>query len=210
MLSFEVASPASAGRLYPNAISQDNVVLELRLIMTKLEKTTLGMGIAVVILLGAAIVVPNLFRAKMAADPPPYGQGAWFVRTINTSQVTYSINFEQIGYAPGLAALGPASAGECGPEHACLLDGKLGCARGVGQQWCAYEGYRFNLQSSSTKPPYRDYWVTATPIEANPKLKNYCSAEDAVIHIESAAPLRRPYTRAECLAIPPDPDGYYP
>lgn len=167
--------------------------------MKTLLKVVLGI---VVGLLAFAVVIPNFFRARMTADPPAYGQGAWYVRTINTSQITYETNFEQIGYAPSLATLGSASARECGPDHACLLDAKLGCAEGVGQGWCVYVGYRFNVQSSSTKPPYKDYWITATPIEANPKLMNYCSLSDAVVRFEKAAPLSRPYTLEECQALP--------
>ena len=159
-------------------------------------------GVLILVSVAVAIIIPCLFRAKMTADPPLYGQGAWYLRTINTSQITYETNFEQIGYAPSLAALGSVSAGECGPDHACLLDAKLGCAEGVGQGWCVYVGYRFNVQSSSAKPPYKDYWITATPIEANPKLKNYCSLSDAVVRFEKAAPLSRPYTLEECESLP--------
>jgi hypothetical protein len=68
--------------------------------------------------------------------------------------------------------------------------------------WCVYGGYRFNVQTSSNDPPYKDYWVTATPIEANPKLRNHCSASDAVIRSEQAVPLSRPYTLEECQALP--------
>jgi hypothetical protein len=146
----------------------------------------------------------------MTADPPPWGQGAWNVRTINTAQVSCATMFEKVGYAPNLTVLGPAGPGECGPQHACLLDPKLTCKEGSGQGWCEYDGYRFNLQSSSSEPPYKDYWVTATPIEANPKLKNYCSAEDAVVRVESAAPLKSPYTREKCFALGTISDGNTP
>src|SRR5215472_11024706 len=87
----------------------------------------------VIVLLALAVLIPNLLRSRMVGDPPPWGQGAWNVRTINTAQVTYATNFEKIGYAPNLAVLGPANPGECGPQHACLLDPKLACTEGSGQ-----------------------------------------------------------------------------
>jgi hypothetical protein len=174
---------------------------------TPFLKIVLGI---VVVLLALVILVPNILRSRMTGDPPPGGAGGWNVRSINTAEITYAMNFEKVGYAPDLAVLGPAGTRECSPEHACLLDFKLACPEGIGNGWCVKDGYRFNIQSSSKQPPYKDYWVTATPIEANPKLKNYCSTEDAVIHRESAAPLKQPYRREECLAVSPDPNGYHP
>lgn len=170
-------------------------------------KVALGV---VVVGLALAFLIPDLLRSRMTADPPPNAEGSWYIRAIHTSEVTYATNFQRIGYAPNLAVLGPVGAGECGPERACLLDGKLGCAEGVGEQWCVYAGYRFNVQSSSSKAPYKDYWVTATPLEANPKLKNYCSTDDVIVRVGSNSPLRVPYTREECLALPANRTGHAP
>lgn len=161
----------------------------------------------VIVLCGIGIALPHFFRAKMSGPATP---GASTIRTINTAEVTYATNYEKIGYAPNLIVLGPVNTSDCGPEHACLLDNVVSCPEGIGQGWCVKTGYRYNIQTSSSEPPYKDYWVTATPIEADPSLKNYCSAEDAVIRIESAAPLKRPYTRAECLALPPLSNDYPP
>lgn len=165
----------------------------------------------VVVLIVLGVLIPNLHRSRMTADPPLGGAGEWNVLTINTAEVTYATFYEKIGYAPNLAVLGPApTTRDCGAEHACLLDNVVACPGGIGRGWCVKSGYRYNIQSSSSEPPYKDYWVTATPIQADPKLKNYCSTEDAVIRIEPGASLKRPYTRDECLAVPPDPNGYHP
>jgi len=163
-------------------------------------KSILGL---IVVLTLFAILIPNLLRSQMTADPAPGQVGVWNVRTIATAEITYATNYEKMGYAPTLAALGPAGNGECGPEHACLLDSHVGCPQDTGQEWCVYEGYRFNVQTGSNESPYKDYWVTATPIEANPKLKNYCTTETAIIRMGSTEPLSHPYTREECLALPP-------
>jgi hypothetical protein len=173
-------------------------------------KIALGM---VVVSLALAVLIPNLLRSRMTADPAtPAAAARMTVNSINLAEITYATNYEKIGYAPTLAVLGPAGAGECSPEHACLLDAKLACSEGSGQGWCAYDGYRFNIQTSSSEPPYKEYWVTATPMQVSPKLRNYCSTsiDDAAIHMESAAPLRCPYTREECLALPTDANGYHP
>ena len=159
------------------------------------------------VVVALAIIIPNLFRPRMSG---PQTLGASTIRTIHISEVTYSMSFPEVGYAPNLLVLGPAVSGDCNSSHACLIDNVIACATGVGHGWCVKSGYRFNLQSSSSEPPYRDYWITATPVEARPNGKNYCSTENAEIHIAATPPLTRPYTRAECLAVPPDPDGYHP
>jgi hypothetical protein len=170
--------------------------------MTKTKKILIGAGVTIVVLLALAIVIPNLLRSRMHSPAP----GASMVRTINTSQVTYSTTYPDQGFASNLAVLGPDvpdySQCHASPTRACLLDQKVGCAAGIGTAWCVYGAYRFSVQSSSTEPPYKDYWITATPVHANPELKNYCSLSDAVVRWEQAAPLSRPYSLEECQALP--------
>jgi hypothetical protein len=151
------------------------------------------------VFVAAVIILPNVLRSKGTFCPIT---GASMLRIINTSQVTYATKYEKNGYAPTLAVLGPAGTGECGPEHACLLDAKLACPEGAGQGWCVEYGYRFNLQTLSTEPPYKDYWVTATPVRPDSKLGNFCSTADVVVRFDKSAPLSRPYTFEECSALP--------
>ncbi|HEY7404869.1 MAG TPA: hypothetical protein VIB39_15195 [Candidatus Angelobacter sp.] len=160
-------------------------------------RKTLG-GIFLVFV-SAVIILPNVVRSKGIFDPIT---GASTVRIINTAQVAYATNYDKIGYAPTLAVLGPAGNAACGPEHACLLDIKLACPEGAGRGWCTYYGYRYNVQTNSTEPPYRNYWVTATPVQPDSKLGNFCSTADAVVRFDKSAPLSRPYTFEECEGLP--------
>lgn len=168
--------------------------------MTELKKVFVRAAATIVILLALAIIIPNVQRSQISDGGNP---GAATLRTINTSEVTYATNYEKIGFAPHLSVLGPADKGDCGPEHACLLEPAVACLEGNDQGWCVKGAYRFNLQSTSTEPPYRDYWATATPIRPYPNSMNFCSGSDAVIRMERAAPLARPYTLDECLALKP-------
>src|SRR5438445_1899926 len=80
--------------------------------------------VVAIILIIAAIAIPNLLKAKMAANE---SSAAGAIRTVNTAQVSYSTLFPQVGYAATLGALGGTAAG-CTPPAlstvaaACLVD----------------------------------------------------------------------------------------
>ena len=63
-----------------------------------------------IILIIAAIAIPNLLRARIAANE---ASAVASIRTINTAEVTYLTAYPTTGYSITLAALGPASAGAC-------------------------------------------------------------------------------------------------
>src|SRR5438552_18959816 len=80
--------------------------------------------VVAIILIIAAIAIPNLSKAKIAANE---SSAAGSVRTVNTAQFSYSTLFPQVGYAATLGALGDTAAG-CTPPAlstaaaACLVD----------------------------------------------------------------------------------------
>src|SRR2546423_4175428 len=80
--------------------------------------------VVAIILIIAAIAIPNLLRSKMAANE---ASAVGSLRTINTSQVTYSSTYG-IGYANTLTKLGTPVAGCPNPPttaSACLVDSVL-------------------------------------------------------------------------------------
>src|SRR5437016_4649810 len=62
--------------------------------------------VVAIILIIAAIAIPNLLRSKMAANE---ASAVGSLRTLNTASVTYSTSYG--GYPTSLAALGPIAAG---------------------------------------------------------------------------------------------------
>ena len=123
------------------------------------------------------------------------------LRTINTSEVTYTVTFPAAGYAHNLSSLGPGGT-NCAtptPDHACLVDQDLGCA----SPSCVKNGYRFTIVSSSKETPFADYTVTATPVDANSGRKSFCSTADSIIREQSGPPLDKPLTSEECSRWPP-------
>ena len=92
--------------------------------------------VVAIILIIAAIAIPNLLRSRMAANE---ASAVGSLRTINTAEVTFSSTFPDSGYALALANLGGAAggcnAGTIGTTTAaCLLDPvlSLGTKSGYG------------------------------------------------------------------------------
>src|SRR6476646_2541784 len=76
--------------------------------------------VVAIILIIAAIAIPNLLRARMAANE---ASAVASVRTINTAEVTYNSTYPTVGFATALANLGGALGAACVPSSttACLL-----------------------------------------------------------------------------------------
>src|SRR4029077_16499389 len=84
--------------------------------------------VVAIILIIAAIAIPNLLRARIAANE---ASAVSSLRTINTGMVTYSTTYPTVGYAATLAILGPKDATcSAGPAetNACMVDFNLGSA----------------------------------------------------------------------------------
>jgi type IV pilus assembly protein PilA len=128
------------------------------------------------VLIIAAIAIPNLLRARVTANEHA---AAATVRTLNTVQISYSTTYPGAGYAPSLDAVGPGGA-QCGAQsaqHACLIDGTLGCSG----SWCTKDGYRYHMTAICSGSTCTDYVITATPVNQGSGSKSFCSTSDAVI-----------------------------
>jgi hypothetical protein len=157
-----------------------------------------------------AIAIPNLLRARVSANE---ASAASTVRTINTTQITYSTTYPEQGYARDLATLG----GNCSSgtaEHACLLESQLGQANCTSGVWCQKGSYRFTISSNcaparfggdeqGTENACSEYVIAATPVNSNAGRRNYCSVSDAVIRSRTGFPLATPPTAEECQTWEP-------
>jgi prepilin-type N-terminal cleavage/methylation domain-containing protein len=135
--------------------------------------------VVAIILIIAAIAIPNLLRARIAAND---SAAASTLRTINTAQVTYVTTYPQAGYAPDLKTLGPNGA-VCSTAvptstSACLIDDVVGCAADP----CAKGGYNYMMVNSGGGTPNPDYTVSASPLKTlTTGSRNYCANPDAVV-----------------------------
>ena len=129
--------------------------------------------VVAIILIIAAIAIPNLMHARMAAHEASAVES---IKTINTVEISYSAAYPTVGFAPSLANLGGMS--PCTPSSAtaCLIDS--GLASGT------KSGYMFTATGSGG-PPSSQYYVTAVPITLNRTgVRSFCSFEDATIRVQ--------------------------
>ena len=107
--------------------------------------------VVTIILIIAAIAIPNLLRAKMAANE---ASAVGSLRTITTAQATYSSMYS-VGYARTLAALGSPAAGL--PTNTCtqagLIDPVLTGGNKSGYNFADFAGITANGTVPAAIPP---------------------------------------------------------
>jgi type IV pilus assembly protein PilA len=151
-------------------------------------------GVAIILII-AAIAIPNLLRARIAANE---ASAVSSLRTINTSEVTYSTTYPDIGYALDLATLGPANATcSAGPSstNACMVDWNLGQAKTT-----AKSGYLLDAANDG-KTPSLAYTAGAGAQTWNQTgMRSFCSVQDAVLRwLNPGATTAPETTTAGCL-----------
>ena len=135
----------------------------------------LGIALIPFVLIIAAIAIPNLLRARIAANE---ASAVSAVRIINSAQVTYQATYPTIGYAGDLASLGGASPCTPSPATACLMENDLAVATtGPGRH-----GYVFATASSGDGS---QYFVSAMPVTRHQSgVRSFCSTEDGVLRVD--------------------------
>ncbi|HUA00853.1 MAG TPA: prepilin-type N-terminal cleavage/methylation domain-containing protein [Candidatus Aquilonibacter sp.] len=122
--------------------------------------------VVAIILIIAAIAIPNLLRSRMAANQ---ASAVGAVRTIVTSQITYNSTY-QAGFAPSLTDLGGAAGCTASSTSACLIDPVLTSG--------FKSGYNFETAANGTNNV--NFEVDAWPA-ANQGNDAYCSDQSGVI-----------------------------
>jgi type IV pilus assembly protein PilA len=160
--------------------------------------------VVAIILIIAAIAIPNLLRARIAANE---SSAVSSIRTMNTAQVTYQSTYPTVGYAATIPSLGPGAVGAVCPAagptstNACLMDSVLSNATTAGN---AKSGYYFALGTVAATGNANlnvGYTVGAAAASFNQTgVRGFCSNEDGVIRFKaslSGAPIT---TNAACVA----------
>jgi type IV pilus assembly protein PilA len=119
--------------------------------------------VVAIILIIAAIAIPNLMRSKMAANE---SSAISSLRTINTGEVTYATVYPGVGYSTDLPSLGGTPAvcsapGGASSATACIIDDILATASTLGT---AKSGYYYTYTLGVAVGGINTaYTVTATP-----------------------------------------------
>jgi prepilin-type N-terminal cleavage/methylation domain-containing protein len=124
-----------------------------------------------IILIVAAIAIPNLLQARVAANE---ASAVASLRTINIAMVSYYGNYPAVGFAPTLASLGGTSCDPPDQTSACLIDTLLASG--------AKSGYTFNATGIGAAPAGQ-YLAVALPMSGSGN-RSFCSTEDGVIHYD--------------------------
>src|SRR6202022_713679 len=153
--------------------------------------------VVAIILIIAAIAIPNLMRAKMAANDSSAAAGE---RTIVTAEVGYYASYPTIGYT-GLAALGGVVGVACVPSQltACLLDNNLS-NNGPGGN--GKSGYNFAAAGIGAVPA-NTFLTTGTPISATTGSKAFCATEDGVVRTQAVGVIAIVGGYPACQALAP-------
>ena len=139
--------------------------------------------VVAVILVIAAIAIPNLLRSRMAANE---ASAVASIRSINTSQVVYQSTYN-IGFAATLLYLSDGGvAANCIPPtppistSSCLIDSSLATG--------SKSGYNFTYTPVSTGPVVGAYTVKADPISSGGSgQRHFFSDETLVIRVNNVA-----------------------
>lgn len=144
----------SAGRLEGQGLAIGGLILGY-----------LGIAAIPLILIIAAIAIPNILRARMAANESSAASG---IRTLNTAEVTYASEHADAGYTCSLSDL-----------RELIGDGLASGAK---------NGYTFKLQDCTPETvggPNAKYRVVAYPMTPNQTgVRAFCSDESAVIRVD--------------------------
>jgi type IV pilus assembly protein PilA len=155
--------------------------------------------VVAIILVIAAIAIPNLLQARVAANE---ASAVGSLAAIKSSEVTYTTAYPTVGYSPDIGTLGGAS--PCTPSSttACLLDSVLSASTpGSGGK----SGFVF--LATGIMPPgainNAAFVAAASPVLAHSTGNHdYCSTNDGVLRSQIASPGDIPVNNlASCLAF---------
>jgi prepilin-type N-terminal cleavage/methylation domain-containing protein len=127
--------------------------------------------VVAIILIIAAIAIPNLMRSRLAANE---ASAVNSIRTITTAETTYFTAFPSVGYTCTMSELGPPAAGQ---PFSVTAGGILDAVLASGTK----RGYLFSL-SNCTGTPVATYSSVAVPQSVGATgTRSFCSDTSGII-----------------------------
>ena len=152
--------------------------------------------VVAIILVIAAIAIPNLMRARMAAND---SSAAGSMHAIDAAEVGYFGTYENIGFPATLTPLGGADPCTATAATACFIDNSLATNGGGNGK----SGYSFAASGSSSagSPNNNQFYATATPNSNLTGTRAYCSTDDMVVRLQPSGNVTLVATYAVCQGL---------
>ena len=137
--------------------------------------------VVAIILIIAAIAIPNLLRSRMAANE---SSCVGTLRTINTSEVAFATTYPSVGFTT-LGNLGGAAAACTGAgansTMACLIDNVIAATPNV------KSGYDFNVTGLTGTPAVTYNSTGYAQVQGQSGQREFCSDQSGVIRANATA-----------------------
>jgi len=150
--------------------------------------------VVAIILIVAALAIPNLIRARIAANE---SSAAASIRTIESAEVPYTSPYPAAGYTHLPSLGGPNNNCVPTPASACIIDSTLAAGSKSGYQFTA-------IGTNPVGTANTTYLIDGWPLTLNSTgVRAFCATEDNVIRFTN--PSDGAPTRAACftyIAIP--------
>ncbi len=155
--------------------------------------------VVAIILIIAAIAIPNLLQARISANE---ASAVGSLKAMQSAEAVYFNTYPTVGYAGALSNLG--GAGPCTPSSTtgCLIDSFLAQASTPATGKSGYYFLATGLVVGGTA--YNDAFVTAgAPVSMNRTGNHdYCMENDGILHSQIGSPGDSPVTSlAACTAF---------
>jgi prepilin-type N-terminal cleavage/methylation domain-containing protein len=128
--------------------------------------------VVAIILIIAAIAIPNLMRSRIAANE---ASAVSSLRTITTAEHAYAQAYADIGYSCSLTELGPPASGQpVSSTGADILDPAVASGK--------KSGYSFGLSNCGANTPKSQYQSAAVPLTVGGSgQRSFCSDGSGII-----------------------------
>ena len=110
--------------------------------------------VVAIILIVAAIAIPNFLRAKISANE---SSAVSSIHAVNTAEITYATMYNTVGFSASLADLGDGGTTPCPSTSsaACFIDKSLASG--------SKSGYSFTYVQDTSATPSMGYTINANP-----------------------------------------------
>jgi len=156
--------------------------------------------VVAIILIIAAIAIPNLLQSRIAANQASAAAG---LNAIKTAEISYLNTYPTVGYAANIGNLGGAAPCTPAVATACLIDSLISTSTPgtIGKSGYVYLATGVISGGATTNTAYA---AGATPVYVGQTGQNdYCSTDDGVLREKPGAVGDTPViTTAACLIFP--------